>query len=186
MPHAHTTSIEGIPATNALRTLLDLASLAAKSTRLVPPETLEAAVAEALHRHLINQAQLRDAVASHTGRPGAPLLRRLCAPSGAPARTRSAAERRFLRLIRSAALPQPEANVLLGNLEVDFLWREQRLIAEIDGFEFHGSRRSFEADRARDAGLQAAGWRVVRVTWRQITEAPTAVVANLAAALAVA
>jgi very-short-patch-repair endonuclease len=185
LPPAHITTIDGIPATSALCTLLDLAGLAAKSTRQVPAETLEAALAEALHRHLVRPSELRTAVAERSSRPGAPLLRRLVGPSSGPALTKSEAERRLLRLIRAAQLDQPEANVLLGRYEVDLVWREQRLIVEIDGFEFHGSRRSFEADRARDAALQAAGWRVMRVTWRQITQTAAAVVARLAAALAV-
>ncbi len=185
VPRAHTTSIEGIPATSPLRTLLDLAGLAARSRRLISPDTVEAAVAEAFHRHLVRRSELRAALLGRSGRPGSPLLRRLLESSGGPARTRSEAERRFLRLVRAACLDQPEANVLLGGYEVDFLWREGRLIAEIDGFEFHGSRQSFEADRARDARLEAAGWRVMRITWRQLTRTPTAVVANLAAALAV-
>ena len=41
-------------------------------------------------------------------------------------------------------------------------------------------------DRARDAELQARGYRVIRITWRQIETSPHAVVARLAAALAVA
>jgi very-short-patch-repair endonuclease len=38
-------------------------------------------------------------------------------------------------------------------------------------------------DRRRDLAVQAAGWRTVRVTWRQLTEEPLAVVARLAALL---
>ena len=36
----------------------------------------------------------------------------------------------------------------------------------------------------RDAALAAAGYTVVRVTWRQLVDAPEAVVARLASALA--
>ncbi len=54
----------------------------------------------------------------------------------------------------------------------------------MDGFEFHSSRIAFERDRARDAELGARGYRVMRVTWRQIVAAPEAIVARIAAALA--
>ena len=68
--------------------------------------------------------------------------------------------------------------------EVDLLWQAERLVVEVDGFAFHGHRVAFEADRRRDATLVAAGYRVIRVTWRQLTEEPLAVVATLSAALA--
>ena len=60
---------------------------------------------------------------------------------------------------------------------------DQRLIAEVDGYRFHGGRAAFERDRRRDAELLATGHRVLRVTWRALTDAREAVVANLAQAL---
>jgi very-short-patch-repair endonuclease len=42
----------------------------------------------------------------------------------------------------------------------------------------------FERDRLRDADLQAAGYRVIRITWRQLQSRPEAVIARLAQALA--
>ena len=86
--------------------------------------------------------------------------------------------------MRSAGLPRPETNVRVEGHEVDAIWREQRLIVEFDGYATHGTRRSFEEDRRRDQQLVAKGWRVVRITWRQLTDEPIAVVARLAAALA--
>jgi len=77
----------------------------------------------------------------------------------------------------------PEVNVRIGRHEVDFLWREQDVIVEVDGFAFHASRASFDRDRRRDAELVALGFRVIRVTWRQIVDRPEAAIARLAAAL---
>jgi very-short-patch-repair endonuclease len=57
-------------------------------------------------------------------------------------------------------------------------------VVEVDGYAFHSSRSSFERDRRKDLELSAAGYRVLRVTWRQINEEPEALVATLAAALA--
>ena len=62
----------------------------------------------------------------------------------------------------------PELNVKTHIGEVDCMWREQRLIVELDGRDAHDSAPAFEADRARDAALQAAGWRVIRVTSRRM------------------
>ena len=64
------------------------------------------------------------------------------------------------------------------------LWRAQRLVVEIDGYAFHSSRRSFERDRRKDQHLQTHGYRVIRITWRQLTEEPEAVVATITRALA--
>jgi very-short-patch-repair endonuclease len=62
-----------------------------------------------------------------------------------------------------------------GALEVDFVWRAERLIVETDGHRTHGSRSAFERDRRRDQRLALAGWRVVRFTWRQTANDPLGV-----------
>ena len=84
--------------------------------------------------------------------------------------TRSELERVFLRLLRRHRLPQPVVNARVGRHEVDFLWRKRRVVVETDGFEHHGSREAFERDRARDAELQSRGYRVLRVTHRQLRD----------------
>ena len=56
-----------------------------------------------------------------------------------------------------AGLPRPQTNVRLAGHEVDAVWRAQRLVVEVDGHAFHGSRAAFERDRRRDADLLAAG-----------------------------
>lgn len=66
---------------------------------------------------------------------------------------------------------------------VDAWWPAHNLIVEIDGYAVHGHRQAFERDRATDQRLVAAGYRVMRITWRQLTERPLLVAANLAAAL---
>lgn len=50
----------------------------------------------------------------------------------------------MLDLIREAGLPTPEANVRIAGHEVDLLWRERKLIAEIDGYAFHSMCSSCE------------------------------------------
>jgi very-short-patch-repair endonuclease len=93
--------------------------------------------------------------------------------------TRSALERRFLRLCRRHRISAPRVNVRVDRFVVDFLWPDARLIVEVDGYEFHGARASFEADRARDATLTRHGFRVVRFTYRQVTEEPARVAATI-------
>ncbi len=123
-------------------------------------------------------------LARHPGRRGARVIRTTLErlsylPDGV---TRSRLEDRLLRLVARANLSRPETNVLLSvgdvTYEADCLWRAKRLIVELDGHEAHGTRAAFEGDRGRDRRLQAAGWRVVRITWRQLSD-DAAVVADL-------
>lgn len=109
-------------------------------------------------------------------------IRRLAVPdrTAEPQFTRSEAERRLLKLIRAARLPAPATNVRVAGWEVDALWPRHKLVVEVDGYAYHGNRAAFERDRRKDAALIAAGYRVVRVTWRQIADEPHVVVALLA------
>jgi very-short-patch-repair endonuclease len=170
------TTYKLIPVTTPARTLLDLAPE-------LTSRQLERSLAEALRRRLVRHTVLDALIARNTRRPGVPALRRLLEAD--PAFTRSAAEERFLALIRQADLPAPEVNAKLGPYEIDFLWRDRRLAVEVDGWTFHSDRLAFEDNRHRDADLVAWGYRVIRPTWRRMTENPVAVIARVAAALAV-
>ena len=86
-----------------------------------------------------------------------------------PDRTRSELEAKFLKLLRRHRIPQPEVNVRIDAYVVDFLWRAERLIAEVDGWGSHRGRAAFEADRSRDNRLRVLGFKVARFTWRQVT-----------------
>jgi very-short-patch-repair endonuclease len=162
--HADSTRKDGVPITTAARTLLDLAA------HLDLP-TLARAIEEAQLQRLTTPAQLTSLNARSSGRHGARALAKALHHHHEPRLTRSEAERRFLDLIRAARLPAPETNVRVAGYEVDFLWRAERLVVEVDGFAYHSSRAAFERDRRKDAALTTAGNRVVRITWqRLITE----------------
>jgi very-short-patch-repair endonuclease len=165
-----------IPVTTPARTILDLAG----SERF---RVFEQARAEAERRRLVTRGHLEAVLERNARRPGVAVLRAALASDAGPAWTRSEAEERFLSLVRSAGLPHPETNVRLGPYEVDFLWRRERLVVEIDSFEFHSSRAAFERDRLRDADLQADGFRVVRVTWRQMASEPERMVGRVRRAM---
>jgi very-short-patch-repair endonuclease len=100
-----------------------------------------------------------------------------------PEFTRSEAERRLKALCKAAALPAPRMNARVTGWEVDAFWPAQRLIVEVDGWRYHGSRWAFERDRRKDAARQAAGYRVIRITWRRLRYEPYAVAAELAVLL---
>jgi very-short-patch-repair endonuclease len=88
------------------------------------------------------------------------------------------------RLCREARLPLPVANVKVCGWEVDLLWPQHQLIIEVDGFAAHGHRAAFERDRRKQTELVAGGYRVIRITWRQLRIEPLAVIAAVALALA--
>jgi very-short-patch-repair endonuclease len=167
---------DAIPITTPARTLLDLAAVAS-------PDELDRAFAEAQVLRLVDARGIEDQLERNPARAGVRALRALI--DAPPAPTRSEAERRFLRLIRAAGLPEPRVNARVGRYQVDFLWPEHRLAVEIDGYTYHANHRAFERDRDRDAALAAAGYLVLRVTWRHLTRQPERVAARVAAALAV-
>jgi very-short-patch-repair endonuclease len=157
-----TTTHQGIAITSVARTLLDLAAT-------VRPDRLERALAQAEHLELYDQRTIEDVLARANGHRGRRALAEATAQE--PKITRSDWEIRLLKLIRAAALPEPLVNLALTAsdhpaIEVDFCWPSHRLVVEADGWASHRTRAAFEADRRRDAALQADGWRVVRFTWR--------------------
>jgi very-short-patch-repair endonuclease len=70
--------------------------------------------------------------------------------------------------------------VRVCDYEVDLHWEAERLVVEVDGYAWHSSRNRFEGDRRRDVALTSAGYTLLRFTWRQIVDAPDAVVARIA------
>jgi very-short-patch-repair endonuclease len=97
--------------------------------------------------------------------------------------TRSEGERRLKRLCKAANLPVPRMNQRVAGYEVDAYWPAHRLVVEVDGWGYHATRAAFERDRRKDAALQAAGNRVVRVTWTRLTIETLALSAQLGALL---
>ena len=129
---------------------------------------------------------VRPRRAARPDRPQPPAPRgqapaRACSTSTTSARPRpwSELEERFLALCRDADLPLPEVNVWIDpddeeprSVRADFVWREQRLIVQTDGRRTHRTAQAFEHDRREDQRLIAAGWTVIRTTWRQVTSRP--------------
>lgn len=153
--------------------MLDLAAV-------LPPRRLERALHEAAVLRLTDPLSVEDLIARHPGRRGVATLRVLLADAALGATvTRQELEHEFAAFLEDVHLPRPATNVLIAGYEVDAVWREHRLIVELDGRAVHATRRAFEADRARDRALTVAGWRVIRVTWRQLHRDPAALAADL-------
>lgn len=176
---------EGIPCTTVARTLVDMAGRTsfASLSRLVERA--------AIQRRL--EVREVDGVLARGRRRGAPNLRAILdlwrRDDARKPRLRSPLEALLLPALVAAGVPHPECNVKLRvdggpPLEVDLLWRAQRLAIEADGEETHGTRSAFQEDRRRDQRLVAAGFRVARVTWRQAEGEPAAVTARIKRMLA--
>jgi very-short-patch-repair endonuclease len=168
----------GIPVTTVARTLLDLADVADE-------RTLRRAARQAYVDRRVDEATLTRQLARAPGRRGAPHLKALLGPGAAP--TRSELEDRLLALLREHGLPQPAVNVappgLQRHVEVDFLFEEPRVVVEADGARYHDDPLARHHDAERQAMLEAAGYRVLRVTWDQVTRRADETVNRLGAAL---
>ncbi len=178
LPTDEVTEIDGIPVTGLARTLFDLAALLA-------PRSLSNAFNEAEVRGLTSRLSVPELLTRYPERVGSAALRAILeGQRGSRGITRRQLEQRFAALLDEATgLPQPRFNAHLQVrdrfFEVDCLWAEQRLIVELDGRAVHGTRRAFEADRERDRLLATEGWRVVRITWKQLDEDALRVLGDL-------
>ncbi|MFP5363074.1 MAG: DUF559 domain-containing protein [Thermoleophilia bacterium] len=165
--------LRGIPVTSPARALLEVA-----------PELTARALADAVElaqvRQLVTEAELRGTIARSPRRPGAADLLALVEQ---PAFTRSRAERRLVKLLRAAKLPEPVFNAILDGWEVDALWEQQRVVLEFDSYAFHATRAAFDRDRSKTAQLTRRRYLVLRTTWTELTRQPYALVARTAEAL---
>lgn len=172
------TAEDGIPVTTPARTLLDLAAL-------LDEHRLARAAERAEALRLTSPTSLAELVGRYPRRTGTPNLKRLIEEHRiVPTTTANDLERRFLTFLDANELPRPLVNESLDPYTPDFRWTEQRLVVELDGFETHGTRQAFERDRARDRALLAQGWRVARITKRQLDDAPSELAVELRAMLA--
>ena len=173
LPPDERTTHRGIPTTTVPRTLLDLSAV-------VTRRHLRSALREAEHLRLTDPLSLHDLTTRYARRPGLKAIKALLSDASIGAKViRSELEERFQDFLISAGLPLPQTNVIVEGYEVDCVWPEQRVIVELDGHASHSPAHAFELDRARDRRLEAAGWRVIRITWRQLETESELVEADL-------
>jgi hypothetical protein len=154
----------GIRVTSLARALLDCAPS-------MTDRTLTRKVNDALRTPHLNRSQLRELVLRC---PTHLASRRLASfaevTQGAP--TDSSFEDDFKVFCERYALPRPETNFRLGRYTVDAYFPEHNLIVELDGWDFHKDRDSFERDRERDAEALARGIASIRITWDRLHNTP--------------
>lgn len=169
---AERSAVAGIPVTSVARTLFDLAEI-------LDEDELERAFEEADRLRLLDTQSIERVCAWGHGRHALRPVRRLIEEAREPTWTRSELEDRFQRLCRKHDLPPAQTNVSVLGYEADAYWPDGKLVVEVDGWSFHHHRAAFEHDRARDAAMQAAGYRVIRVTHRRLTREPEIVAAEI-------
>jgi very-short-patch-repair endonuclease len=114
---------------------------------------------------------------------GAARLAEVLGDETAMAISRSRAEKALLRLIRDARLPISDTNVKFGRFEADFVWRNERVIVELDSPTFHSGPGVFQRDREKDLVFRDAGFDVLRFTRAHVVHEPAMVLVRLARAL---
>ena len=152
---------------------------------------VERLINEADVLRLYDHLSVPDLLDRYRGRAGSrALLEALRRRNAGSTVTRSEFEEMFVEFVDGYGFTRPELNASLvldgREIEVDALWRTERVAVELDSRQFHDTPAAFESDRLRDRLLLAAGWRPVRITWRQLTEEPDAAARDLRRMLAAA
>src|SRR5437763_9515381 len=145
---------------------------------------LAAAIDEGLGRRLFTPRELNQVLARNRPCRGAARLAQILGDPTATAVSRSEREKRLLKLIRDAGLPLPETNVRFGRFELDFYWRREGLVVEVDGYNFHRGPAAFGQDREKDLAVRAADLEMLRFTGHHIVQKPWMVLATIAGVLA--
>jgi hypothetical protein len=168
--------IFGIPVTPPWVTLLAVSCL-------VAPDVVGRALDDALRRRLVSLPQMAWALGHFGGQghPGTARLRVLLAERGATGSRyvppESDLEEYLYKLVGSARdVPEPVRQLKIWDgiqwRRFDLAWPTHRLAVEVDGWETHGTRESFQDDRTRDACMGALGWQTLRFTWHDVVDRP--------------
>jgi hypothetical protein len=153
----------GIPVTSPSRTALDIAP------RLTD-ERLTRVINDARHARLLHLDDLSDVLDRNPTHPGKKRLRPFAETPAGP--TRSELEDAFMAFAKRFGLPTPLTNVTVNGRVVDVVFPAERVIVEIDSWEFHRFRSNFEDDRDRDADQLVGGYVTVRVTDDRMKQTP--------------
>jgi len=159
------TEIEHLPVTSVPRTLLDFASTA--RTR-----RLERAIDQADRLDLLDAAAVNLITEEVRGHRGSKPLRRAMVIYHEKGFTRSGGEKRLLAALADAGIARPLVNNHVEGYELDFYWERERFAVELDSWEHHRSRRSFEKDPERQEDVAMAGIEMIRITGSRLKREP--------------
>jgi very-short-patch-repair endonuclease len=161
----------GVPVTSPARTIVDCAGI-------TDAHELAGLIEQASVEGLLDVVAI-DRVLEGPRRRGTKKLLRVIAPWRRYRRgikIRSRMEAKLLPLLTEAALPIPQTNAklrLAGKVyEIDFLWREQKLVVETDGGRFHDNPVAGGRDSERNHALAKAGYHLPRLGWEDLRDRP--------------
>jgi hypothetical protein len=167
--------IDGIPVTSLARTLLDIAEV-------VPRRRLVYALERAEKSRALDLREIRACMERNPGRRGLkPLRQALREIEPEALYAHEGLERLFIAFCSGRGIEMPAMNAVVAGFTVDALWEKRKLIVELDSWEHHRMRRSFEEDRRRDTILALAGYSVLRVTKRLLEGEPDRLAALISA-----
>jgi very-short-patch-repair endonuclease len=166
LPERAVTTHLGIPVTTVERAILDLAATMYSDRhfrRLVHEAQVQRLTDTRLLQIEIDHARPRTR--------GVARLQAEIADGSKP--TRSRLEDDVVELLRSNDFPPFETNAHVPGtphwVEVDVLFESQRLVIEVDSDRYHGTPFRREFDARKQAILEAAGYRVIRLDEEAVT-----------------
>lgn len=179
LPRHHLDVVRGIAATSVARTVVDLA-------RHLPLETALVSIDSALRRGVATDSALssvRDDCATWPGAHAAGIALRV-----GDARSESALESLSRGVMIVGGIPLPELQCVISDDDgvigrVDYLWPSQKLIGEADGRAKYENPAALWAEKLREDRLRAAGFRVIRWNWVDVTVRRDAFLRRLSRAL---
>ncbi len=154
----HRREVDGVPVTDPISTLVDLASCA-------PEWQVGQAINAADRLGLVDSETLRATVPRLAPRPGKACIRRLV---GCDALTDSGLERKFLAIVRSTSLPLPQTQAMVSGYRADFYWPDLGLVVETDGWRYHRTPGEQATDQRRDQAHARGGLTTLRFGEEQI------------------
>ena len=183
LPRSHISQVKGIFTTNVHRTLVDLGAV-------VSSDALEIAAESAIRMgktsHDYLQGQLDDF--RGRGRRGCQALQHVLDLRKGLRPTESIFETKLFQVLRDGGLPLPRRQIPVyenGNFvgRPDFLYPDARVAIEALSKKHHSNPTARSRDADRFKRLEAAGYTVIEVTWIEMVDHPTQVVASVAEAL---
>lgn len=166
LPDGQCTEIDGLPATNVLRTTVDCAlTMTYKQALILMDHALRTGVA---------RAALEHEAAALDGHRGIRIFR--AALDFASGSSESAGESLTRDLICICRIEPPELQFKLstrhGNYRADFAWPRYKVILEFDGegkyFDYRPTEQVVRDERRRENDLMEAGWTVIRIGWSDL------------------
>jgi len=166
LPPADRAVVDGISVTSLARTLVDVSPLQSE-------RTMGRWLDLGIRLHGLDLGTVASRANSLT-RPGRILPRSLMAALSRRADGhdpgRSVFEARVIEALARRGLPAPLRQYEVerpggSRAFIDLAYPQWRLAIELDGWETHGLRSAFDADRARGNDLVLLGYRLLRFTW---------------------